>query len=330
MDQVINLSVIVPVFNDGEGLKRLLKSIPADDDIEVIVIDDNSTESIEFIAEALEYGENHLPNFAAFKNDRGVQSAGTCRNVGLDNAYGKWLMFADSDDYFVDGCFDAIRSHFNDAEDLIYYKATSIDELTKKEAQRHYLYNRTLSEYMQNPTSLYREMQLRYKCNGPVSKMVRREMVESNGIRFDQVIASNDEMFSTKCGFFAKKIAVYDDIIYCITSRPGSLITNVSEEKFWVRLEVFIRKYQFLRENLSRKEFINVDISSQEKIISLKKNGYSKEYCNKVMRELKKNGVCFLTLKTFDIAVFATKVRLFFDLKRIHKVEGKYEVKNET
>lgn len=322
---MINLSIIIPVYNDAIALKRLLESIPVTEDIEILVIDDNSTENIEELDATVDFGKERFCEFKFFTNTKGVQSAGACRNIGLENATGKWLMFADSDDYFVEGCFDMLRSHFDDDEELIYFKATSVDEISKAPAERHFLYNRTISEYLKKPTSLYYEMQLRYKCNGPVAKMIRRDVVKKNDIWFDQVIASNDEMFSTKCGFYCKRMAAYDDVVYCITSRPGSLITNVSEEKFWIRLDVFIRKYTFLRDNLSKREFQNVDLSSQEKIIALKRNGYSKDYCKRVVLELKKNRVQFVTVKTFDIGVLILKVRLFFDLQRIHRIESKYE-----
>ena len=325
---MINLSIIIPVYNDAIALKRLLESIPVTEDIEILVIDDNSTENIEELDATVDFGKERFCEFKFFTNTKGVQSAGACRNIGLENATGKWLMFADSDDYFVEGCFDILRSHFDDNDELIYFKATSVDEISKAPAERHFLYNRTISEYLRKPSSLYYEMQLRYKCNGPVAKMIRRDVVKKNDIWFDQVIASNDEMFSTKCGFYCKRMAAYDDVVYCITSRPGSLITNVSEEKFWVRLEVFIRKYAFLRENLREKEFANVDISAQEKILSLRGNGYSSVYRRKVMSELKENKIRIVTLKTFSPPVFFAKVRLLNDLRRIRKVESKYEIRN--
>lgn len=326
---MINLSIIIPVYNDSKNLFRLLHTIPPREDVEVLVIDDNSTEQLDVLEDVKKFVQETFKCSEFLKNDRGIQSAGTCRNIGVDNAHGKWLMFADSDDYFVEGWFEIVQNHFDSEDELIYFKVTSVDEFTNKPSYRHVLYNNTVSDYLRKPKVLYYEMQLRFKCNGPCGKMVKREVVKRNEISFDQVIASNDEMFSTKCGFYSKNMSAYDDVIYCVTSRPGSLIMNVSEERFWVRLEVFIRKYNFLKEHLSRKEFINVDLSSQEKLITLKQNGYSKSFCNKVKSELKKNGIGFITPKTFSMNILIQKIRLFLWFIKRRKLQKEVEMQKE-
>lgn len=326
MEQVY-LSIIIPTYNSTDTIKRLLDSIPKRNDIEVIVVDDNSTENYEELFSILQKEKDVFPNFYFTSNNSGVQSAGACRNIGIEHASGKWVTFADSDDFFVPGFYDIMSSQFNDKADLIYFFQTSIDVSTGKESKRHLLYNNTLKEFLKNEKSKYREVQLRYKTNSPVGKMIRLSMIKEYGIYFDETIVSNDELFSTKCGFFSDRIKVCPNVVYCITSRPGSLITNISEERFWVRLEVFIRKYLFLKEKLSKHEFNLTDLSAQEKLFSLFQNNYSYKFRKKVFKELINNKIRFITLRTFNPLVLLSKISLMRDLRNIRRAEDNYLTK---
>ena len=98
---MINYSIIIPHKNTPNYLLRCLDSIPLRDDVQVIVVDDNSNpEKVDF---------DHFPQWKGkhyeyylTKEGRG---AGFARNIGLEHAVGKWLLFADADDFFaVDFC----------------------------------------------------------------------------------------------------------------------------------------------------------------------------------------------------------------------------------
>ena len=92
------LTIIIPVFNEAKVLRRCLSSVPVRDDIQVIVIDDGSTDGSQQI----------IKEYASFKTiyhkaNRGVSVA---RNEGLTFALGKWVTFLDSDDEMIEGRLD--------------------------------------------------------------------------------------------------------------------------------------------------------------------------------------------------------------------------------
>ena len=92
------LSIIIPHYNRPHYLRTLLLSIPHLEEIQVIVVDDKSTEyQQEYECLKKEFSDR---NIEFYDNDE-VKSAGTCRNIGLRHAAGDWLLFADSDDYFI-------------------------------------------------------------------------------------------------------------------------------------------------------------------------------------------------------------------------------------
>ena len=93
------LSIIVPVYNDSIHIGRCIKSIVNQKfkDIEVIVVDDGSTDDSWKVINELHEKYSclkplHQPN-------KGVSAA---RNFGLNNCTGKYVTFADSDDYVDD------------------------------------------------------------------------------------------------------------------------------------------------------------------------------------------------------------------------------------
>jgi len=103
-------SIIVPTYNPGDCLLKLLASINTNycvDDIEIILSDDCSNCS-ENLYNDLISNFNDL-NIKIIKNDRhyGFPRAG--RQHGLEEASGEWITFIDQDDYFEDNTFDKIK-----------------------------------------------------------------------------------------------------------------------------------------------------------------------------------------------------------------------------
>lgn len=91
------LSVIVPVYNSAENLETCLLSLvnQTTKDIEIIVIDDASTDNSK---EIIERFANKYKNVKAYYNNKNL-GAGRTRNIGLSLATGKYIGFVDSDDY---------------------------------------------------------------------------------------------------------------------------------------------------------------------------------------------------------------------------------------
>jgi glycosyltransferase involved in cell wall biosynthesis len=92
----IEISVIVPVYNVKEYLPQCLDSIINQTfrDIEILVIDDGSSDGSEKICD--EYASKDPRLHVFHQANAGLSAA---RNLGIDHAVGKYLSFIDSDDY---------------------------------------------------------------------------------------------------------------------------------------------------------------------------------------------------------------------------------------
>ena len=298
-----NISIIVPHYNSPELLKILIKSVPIDDTLELIVVDDKSTLTKEMEEEIKLLIDERSGYF--LKNTTDEKNAGVCRNIGLKQATGKWLLFADADDFFVEGAFDILKRHVDSDADIIYFPATSVYLGTDEIADRHISDSKLVFNYLKDKTKL-NEMNLRYKIKGPVSKLVRKQMVDENDIWFDSVLTANDVMFSTKTGYCAKKITADKDVIYCITKSQGTLTTKKNEKLLEKRIDVFVRRYRYLEEHLDKKDFGLLNISGKSHLGKVIFDGYGIGTFWRTYRKFKKNHIKVFSMKEimYDIRRF--------------------------
>ena len=112
----MKVSVIIPVYNTGEKLRRCLDSIIAQEfrDLECIIVDDGSTDDSSAIID--EYVTKNTCFKAIHKKHGGVSSA---RNVGLKIAKGEWLVFVDSDDCLLPDHINSLMIAATNDVDLV-------------------------------------------------------------------------------------------------------------------------------------------------------------------------------------------------------------------
>lgn len=238
-----NFSIIIPHYNIPNLLRRCLRSIPERNDIQVIVVDDQSDDRDEYQNTIPELHANNV-EFYVVDEKRG---AGHARNIGLKYAKGKWLIFADADDFFSDE-FDEILNEYVDAsEDIIYFNTQSCysDDISVTYGRS---YDILFKEY--GKTGDRRWLSVCYPQ--PWGKIVSHRLVVENNINFQETIANNDLLFSIKTGTLATNIQVVDKSLYWYTFRKGSLTNDTKEEpliKLFDRIKAYYASQKFLEEN---------------------------------------------------------------------------------
>ena len=91
----MKISVIIPTFNRKKTLERAIQSVMNQSlsPFEILIIDDGSNDGTE------EWIKENFQNIKyIYQNNHGVSSA---RNIGIENAYGEWVAFLDSDDEWL-------------------------------------------------------------------------------------------------------------------------------------------------------------------------------------------------------------------------------------
>lgn len=225
-----NFSIIIPHKNTPDLLQRCLDSIPRREDIQIIVVDDNSDPSVVDFNRVPGVGEENIELYST-KEGRG---AGYARNIGLEHAKGKWILFIDADDYYTDSLITSIDKYNNSEADIVFFNTNSIYEESSKQADRHLHINYCTSKFLDEGNDSF----LRYYRYSPVAKMIKLSIIKDHSIRFDETIAANDARFSVISGFYANKIEADNSIIYIITSRAGSLEYTYSLEILDARINI--------------------------------------------------------------------------------------------
>ena len=285
----IRYSVIIPHYDDVESLALLLKSIPEREDIQKIVVDDNTYGDRSTFPRKLK--ELYDGEVELYKNPSSRHSAGSCMNVGLKYACGEWLLFADADDLFTEGAFDCFDRYADSDLDMILFTPTSVVLPEGKPGVRHISFEEIIDRYLKDPSE---ETELRYQFIAPWSRMVRRSVVEENGIRFKETLVGNDRLFSVKCGYYAKKIGASKEVVYCVTRKEGTLSSARNEKKRRAGIDAYISDYVFLKSVLDRKTFLKAIDWPGGRVIRALCEGYGLSMVRYILYRYRQNGVSLL------------------------------------
>lgn len=167
------LSILIPAYNVERWLPRCLNSILSQvkDDIEIVIVDDGSTDTTLQCANEFAEKWNDIRVFS--KHNEGV---GAARNYLLDKACGEFIWFIDSDDYIAEGALRHILSELNSTIDLLSVS-----------------YNGGVFTPFEGNATEY--IQKGY-INGYLwTKIIRRSVIEDAHIRFDPQRYSQEDWF---------------------------------------------------------------------------------------------------------------------------------------
>lgn len=222
----VTFSVIIAHYNSFKTVIRLLDSLLLWKETEIIIVDDKSEILIQ---NELKEKIKSYKNVIYIENNTGGKGAGCARNLGLKRAKGKWILFADADDFFLKGAFETIKKYENSNSDIIYFKVTSIFEDTGMKSDRHWENNELIDNYLLNKKY---SKELLCLNRVPWGKLIKKELIDKYKLKFEEVPAANDTMFSVRSNFYANKIEVSLEKIYCVSRNTGSITTVKSEKNF--------------------------------------------------------------------------------------------------
>lgn len=113
-------SVIIPCYNSWQFMERGLKSLTEQTyhDFEVLLIDDCSVDDT--YERLLAYQKTSELKIRVFRNERNC-GPGVTRNYGIQQAFGAYIAFLDSDDWYEKDCLEQMFREVSEKEaDIVF------------------------------------------------------------------------------------------------------------------------------------------------------------------------------------------------------------------
>ena len=261
MKEQPQVSIIVPVYNVENYIERCLNSLVNQTfkDIEIITINDGSTDkSLELLNK---YAKEDIRISVIDLGDEGVSY---CRNLGIEKANGKYIMFVDSDDWIDSSMVEVMykkaeenkldlvmcsyirefKDHskekiFNLPQEIIYKEDKVKNELLRKLVG-------PIKEELSNPEML--------DALGTVwGKLYRADILKENKIKFvdlKKIGSAEDTLFNIFTFNYLKKVMFLNKSMYHYWRDNPKSVTSQYNPKLKEQRKVFFKYISdFIKEN---------------------------------------------------------------------------------
>lgn len=205
------VSVIIPSYNAADYIAQTLESVLAQTltDIEVIVVDDGSTDNTRNIVADF---ANKDPRLMLV--EQANQFAGVARNNGMSKAQGKYLYFLDADDYVESNALEelvnAIEQH---GADIAIAKSEGFDNTTGDTwtidgALNGVDFDRPIAH------AEYCDRLFQSFIGWPWDKLFRKEFIDKTALTFQPLRTTNDALFVFCALALADTIVCLDSVLF--------------------------------------------------------------------------------------------------------------------
>lgn len=222
------ISVIIPVYNGAQFLAEAVASIGSQsyDKIEVIIVNDGSTDNSSQVANELSMQFPKLNITVINKNNEGLAAA---RNEGISKAGGAWILPLDCDDCFAPGFLSSAVEVINDYPEinLIFANMQEFGERNNQWIPKEYSLH-TLLEY----------------DTFPYASLYRRELwVSAGGYNPSMPWGAEDWAFWLSCSVFGIRAYRIEECMFKYRVHPeGSMYTRMM--KRWDLVKSLLRTTQ--------------------------------------------------------------------------------------
>ena len=240
------VSVIVPIYNDENFIKQCITSIQNQTlkDIQIICVDDGSTDTTPAILEEMEKEDPRLLVLAQEN-----QGAGAARNLGMQHAEGDFISFLDSDDVF-DPCMmeRMVEKAEKERLDIVVCRA---DRFQSDSGSREPM-DWSIHEDWLPDHSPFNSLDIKWNFFEtfvwwPWDKLFRRDFLNRTGLHFQSLRTTNDLFFTAAAMLLARRIAVLDKIL--VHQRVGipSSLSSTREESWDNFYKALIKLRTFMK-----------------------------------------------------------------------------------
>ena len=209
----VKVSVIVPVYNAEKYLKECINSLINQTlrDIEIIVVDDCSTDKSLRILEKYAKQDNRIVLLKQKKNC----GQGCARNLALEIAKGDYIMFLDSDDWYEPNACETAYNQISESKNEIclfrFYNCCKKNRTKRLYTEMTDAYN----EFINEKNIKLSDLKTNYiRSMFSVMFIYKREFLNDNNIRYSDDRLGEDVIFLSKVYTLTNTISIIQTPLY--------------------------------------------------------------------------------------------------------------------
>lgn len=219
------ISVIIPVYNTEKYLPKCIESVITQTftDIEIIIINDASTDNSLSIIQKFAYSDKRL-KYINFEENKGVSVA---RNCGIDMSNGEYLFFLDSDDWIEKDYLEVMLKTIEDTDAQIVMNKNVYSYIDEKS----YPYNFQLGQ-QKIPDNSYIDV-VKDTHNvfcGIATKLFRKNLIQKYNIKFPEGYIYEDIFFHFVTFAYAEKVYFFKGPSYYYRKTENSITSNMNSD----------------------------------------------------------------------------------------------------
>ena len=232
------ISVIMPVFNDGDVIKESLDSVfnQTLDDLELICVNDGSTDnSLEILEDYVKIYDDKIKIF-----NQENQGSGIARNNALKYATGDYIAFLDSDDIFIDS--NALERMYDAA---IKYGADMVSANLKViDLDGNLIINKNLERFKEEKIITPKEYGIPYSF---YKNIFKRSFLIENSFEFPDLLRGQDPVFFAEILVSLKQFPVVPVDLYALRSAGNNFGKINTYRKKHDYIEHFRQTFEILK-----------------------------------------------------------------------------------
>lgn len=221
------VSVIVPVYNAEKYLEECIKSLMNQTlkDIEIILVNDGSKDNSQKICEKYEKEDKRI---ILINKENGGQAE--ARNVGMNIATGKYIMFLDADDLFE---LNSCESMYNIIEKAGADYVIGNYQMTDEDGTRWEKPAFDVEKYQEFKLDKDDFQKSFFVMNSTVwNKIYKAQFLKNNNITYKKLFPSEDDYFTSLC-YMKSNCGYYTpQVMYLYRNCPNSTSKDCSIRYF--------------------------------------------------------------------------------------------------
>lgn len=224
------ISIIVPVYNAENYVEKCIESVQAQSYTEwqMILVDDGSKDKSFEICQRYAANDNRIT--VIHQENAG---AGAARNVALEKAKGKYVVFLDSDDYISPNYFELLSKH---DEDVVFIDVQDVDA-NGKVLRREYM-----SPFKNSNLDDIIRFQMTGRLPwGGVRKAAKCQLLKDFNIRYSNHKVGEEALYSFNLLNNAKSVAFIEEPLYNYVQRGDSL-SHTKTDDGWGPVAINLRE----------------------------------------------------------------------------------------